>query len=136
MTASPPLLKLKIHLGDLTAATLLPLAEMTIESVLEIAALEFPAQFSAAAASSDTLSLFSFGTYTQLHSLCFCNDPIRHIRDSLQRNLLDSSAALPVPEAGVCQGVRSSTAFSLTRTRQCITRSDVRAAGICLAAAA
>jgi hypothetical protein len=61
MTSAAPLLKLKIHHHDHMAVTLLPLSEMTIESVLEIAALEFPAQFSAAAASSDVLSLFSFG---------------------------------------------------------------------------
>jgi hypothetical protein len=62
------LLKLKIHLGDLTAVTLLPLSEMTIESVLEIAALEFPDQFSAAASSSEVLSLFSFGSSGQRFS--------------------------------------------------------------------
>ena len=42
--------------------SLLPLSDMTIEAVLEIAALEFPAQFAAADASSDVLSLYSFGT--------------------------------------------------------------------------
>jgi hypothetical protein len=62
MSSQPKLLKLKIHHGDRTAVTLLPLSDMTIESVLEIAALEFPAQFSAAAASSDELALFSFGS--------------------------------------------------------------------------
>jgi hypothetical protein len=62
MSTPPKLLKLKIHHGDATTVTLLPLADMTIESVLEIAALEFPAQFSAAAASADVLSLFSFGS--------------------------------------------------------------------------
>ena len=62
MSSPPSLLKLKIHHGDLTAVSLLPLSDMTIEAVLEIAALEFPAQFAAAAASSDVLSLYSFGT--------------------------------------------------------------------------
>jgi hypothetical protein len=62
MSTQQTLLKLKIHLGDSIAVTLLPLADMTIESVLEIAALEFPVQFSAAAASSDVPSLFSFGS--------------------------------------------------------------------------
>ena len=75
MASSPPLLKLKIHHGDRTAVTLLPLPEMTIESVLEIAQLEFPAQFSAAAASSDVLALFSFGMRARLLSaVFFCND--------------------------------------------------------------
>ncbi len=58
----PTLFKIKLHLGDLTAATLLPLSELSIETVLQIAQLEFPAQFAAAAASSDVISLFSFGT--------------------------------------------------------------------------
>jgi hypothetical protein len=62
MSTQQILLKLKIHHGDSIAVTLLPLADMTIETVLEIAALEFPVQFSAAAASSDVLSLFSFGS--------------------------------------------------------------------------
>jgi hypothetical protein len=62
MSSPPPLLKLKIHHGDSTAVSLLPLSDMTIEAALEIAALEFPAQFSAAAASSDVLALYSFGT--------------------------------------------------------------------------
>ncbi len=62
MSSPPSLLKLKIHHGDSTAVSLLPLSDMTIEAALEIAALEFPAQFSAAAASSDVLALYSFGT--------------------------------------------------------------------------
>jgi hypothetical protein len=121
MSSSPKLLKLKIHHGDATAVTLLPLADMTIESVLEIAALEFPAPFSAAAASSDMLSLFSFGSsgdrFTEitstalLHSLFLKLDsarvyvvPLAGSRYALVRGLI---AAV----IGICLGPAESKEF-------------------------